>query len=315
MSSSPASIETTATEAERATRAGEAPSEPVTVRDAVEAFLSRADLSPRSVRAYRYTLERLLDECPPDAWPAEAELERAAVELWGALKPASWNRNTMTVGAFLRWAHRHRLAPRLEPALDRRREPRAPARAIPYAQLDRLWRRDSIPLREKTLWRLLYETAARASEILALNVEDLDQPAKRARIRAKGGDLATVHYASGAAQLLPRLIAGRRHGPIFLTDRAAPVGTPSLDICPETRHARLSYRRAAAIFSAHSDGWTLHQLRHSAITHYAEQGVSTPLLMAKSRHRSLRTLQRYAQPSAAAVAAVTALHDPARRSR
>ena len=29
-------------------------------------------------------------------------------------------------------------------------------------------------VREKTLWRMLYETAARANEILALNVEDLD---------------------------------------------------------------------------------------------------------------------------------------------
>ena len=32
---------------------------------------------------------------------------------------------------------------------------------------------DIAPIREKTLWRLLYETAARASEVLALNVEDI----------------------------------------------------------------------------------------------------------------------------------------------
>jgi len=38
-----------------------------------------------------------------------------------------------------------------------------------------------------------------------------------------------------------------------------------------------------------------------------------PLLMAKSRHASLRTLQRYARPSVDAVAAVTSEHDPARR--
>ena len=38
----------------------------------------------------------------------------------------------------------------------------------------------------------------------------------------------------------------------------------------------------------------MHQLRHSALTHLAEQNVSLPLLMAKSRHTSLRSLQRYA---------------------
>jgi integrase len=30
------------------------------------------------------------------------------------------------------------------------------------------------PVRDKTLWWLLYESAARAGEVLALNVEDLD---------------------------------------------------------------------------------------------------------------------------------------------
>jgi hypothetical protein len=36
--------------------------------------------------------------------------------------------------------------------------------------------------------------------------------------------------------------------------------------------------------------------------------------MAKSRHRNLRTLQRYARPGPEAVAALTADHDPARRT-
>ena len=35
--------------------------------------------------------------------------------------------------------------------------------------------------------------------------------------------------------------------------------------------------------------------------------------MAKSRHESLRTLQRYVRPGVEAVARLTAEHDPARR--
>ncbi len=35
--------------------------------------------------------------------------------------------------------------------------------------------------------------------------------------------------------------------------------------------------------------------------------------MAKSGHENLRSLQRYARPSAEAVAAMTAVHDPGRR--
>ena len=41
--------------------------------------------------------------------------------------------------------------------------------------------------------------------------------------------------------------------------------------------------------------------------------MQLPLLMAKSRHRSLRTLQRYARPGPDAVAALTAAHDSGRR--
>jgi hypothetical protein len=69
------------------------------------------------------------------------------------------------------------------------------------------------------------------------------------------------------------------------------------------------------IFRAASGGWTLHQLRQSAITHLAEDDVGLALLMAKSRHTSLRSLQRYARPGADAVAALTAAHDRDRRRR
>jgi hypothetical protein len=51
----------------------------------------------------------------------------------------------------------------------------------------------------------------------------------------------------------------------------------------------------------------------SAITHLAEGNVGLALLIAKSRHSSLRSLQRYARPGAEAVAALTAAHDPDRR--
>jgi integrase len=43
------------------------------------------------------------------------------------------------------------------------------------------------------------------------------------------------------------------------------------------------YQQAAALFSEASGGVTLHQLRHSALTHDAEDGAGTPMLMARSR--------------------------------
>jgi integrase/recombinase XerD len=140
---------------------------------------------------------------------------------------------------------------------------------------------------------------------------------KRVRVRSKSGDTDWLHFQSGSARLLPRLIAGRARGPLFLTTAALsrPACPAAVDRCPDSGRARLSYRRAEALFCEASGGWTLHQLRHSALIHLAEQNVSLPLLMAKSRHTSLRSLQRYARPGPEAVAALTAATDSARRRR
>ena len=62
-------------------------------------------------------------------------------------------------------------------------------------------------------------------------------------------------------------------------------------------------------------GWTLHQLRHSLLTHAAEDGTSTPMLLARSRHASVRSLERYARPGPEAVARHAARTDPAARRR
>ncbi len=189
------------------------------------------------------------------------------------------------------------------------------SRALSRHDLDRLFTRRDATARDRCLWRLLYESAARAQEVLNLNVEDIDLEARRARITSKGGNTDVIHFATGTARLLPKVIAGRTRGPLFLTERPhTPSRAPALtDLDPDTGRARLSYRRAAEIFTAASGGATLHHLRHSALTHLAEDGVPTVLLMAKSRHSSLRTLQRYARPGMEAVARLTAEHDSARR--
>ncbi|MFC9635087.1 PmrA [Streptomyces mirabilis] len=47
----------------------------------------------------------------------------------------------------------------------------------------------------------------------------------------------------------------------------------------------------------------------------AERGTSTPMLLARSRHASVRSLERYARPGVDAVAAHVAASDPAARRR
>lgn len=173
---------------------------------------------------------------------------------------------------------------------------------------------------------MLYETAARAQEILCLDVPDLDAEFRRARITSKGGAIDYVHWATGTARLLPRLLAGRTTGPVFLADRVAPTSgrrAPAAgDIDPATRRGRLSYPRAEYLFKQattahdpHDQGWTLHQLRHSSLQHLAAAGRSAPELQAKSRHQHLASLGVYVRLGTETAARVTAENDPTNRRK
>ena len=63
----------------------------------------------------------------------------------------------------------------------------------------------------------------RAGDPLAWDVPDLDPAFRRARVTSKGGAIEYVSWVTATARLLPRLLAGRATGPVFLADRRAPT--------------------------------------------------------------------------------------------
>jgi integrase len=160
---------------------------------------------------------------------------------------------------------------------------------------------------------MLYETASRASAVLALNIEDCDLDNRRARVTVKGGNTEWIVWSRGTALLLPRYLRGRQAGPLFLSDRRPGLSrrsaTISRDICPETGRIRLGYDRARVLIRHHTS-LSLHQLRHSAATHLGEAGADSTVIMAKTHHRSIRTAARYTKPGLAAVTQATELLDP-----
>ena len=289
-----------------------------TVAAAVDKFLAAPQncASANTRRAYTSVLEKVAERVGADRPLAEVAgqaIGDALTDLWGEAAESTWNRNRAVVTSWLTWCGESGWAcPELPRTLKRRREKRNETRAVDWHTIDRLCSRRDVPLRDKTLFRMLYETSSRASAILQLNVEDLDLRNRSAVIIQKGGHAIQVAWGDGTAAILGRLVAGRTHGPVFLTDLPAgprrAAATKSRDIDPETGRTRLSYGRARALIERYTGGEiTLHQLRHSSLTHLAEAGVGTTTLMAKSGHANLRSLQRYARPSFAAVQAATEL--------
>ncbi|MET7338459.1 site-specific integrase [Nonomuraea sp. NPDC005650] len=294
---------------------------------AVEAFL--ATIGNRNTkRAYAIALRALARELGAQAPLAELESEAGADRLaawftacWERRAAATFNARRDALGSARDWWHDQGWLTG-DPLRCIRRRARTPDRikALDRAHIEALLTRQNLRLRERTLFRLLYESAARADEVLALDIDDLDQRNRRAKVRRKGGAVDVIVWQTPTARLLPRLLGGRRAGPVFLTDRRARVPLPSPDVDPDSGRARLSSRRAAELFeqaTADLPGgpWTLHQLRHSALTHAAEDGANTSTLLADSGRTSVASLARYARVSPEALARWQQARDPVARRR
>ncbi|MET8544695.1 hypothetical protein ABZW03_29235 [Kitasatospora sp. NPDC004799] len=257
---------------------------PVEYAVAVERYLAAAGLADGSRRIYRIALNTwawaLADRPAPTGperrrarppvlplalldHPDAAERLRAAAARRGAdTDPRTLNRELSTLRAAVAWWRaRGWLAgdPTADLLLRPLPAPAADAGPLGPEELRALFALRA-PLREQALWHLLHESGAPIETVLALDTDHLDLPRRRTL-----PGYAALHWQSGTARLLPLLIAGRAGGPLFLTDRRAPAGTPARDRCPHTGRARLSYRRAAELLTLHTrplgHGWTLRRLR------------------------------------------------------
>lgn len=295
--------------------------------DAVAAFLREVNNS-HTARSYGIALRALAAELgtgvPVAVLDDEVVVDRVATWFagrWGGAAAATANARLDGLRSAAGWWRAQGWITG-NPLRRTRRRPRTPdrTRSLDKTDVESLLSRPHLPIRERTLWRLLYETAARAEEILGLDVDELDLRNRRAKVRRKGGAADVIVWRTATARLLPRLLDGRRTGPVFVTDRRARVELPTGDVDPDSGRARLSYRRAAECFEQATENfaggpWTLHQLRHSALTHAAEDGANTSTLLAYSGHTSVASLARYARVSPAALARWQDNRDPSARRR
>jgi integrase/recombinase XerD len=156
--------------------------------------------------------------------------------------------------------------------------------------------------RDEALVRLMIETGARAGEVVALRVEDVDLAAGTAVVRrGKGGRGRVVPFGPQTSRALDRYLRARR------THRLA--GTPALwlgdrgkEFSYDALHKTLGERaRAAGI-----DGFRPHRLRHTAAHRWLAAGGSEGGLMAVAGWTRPDMLLRYTRAQASARAATEA---------
>ena len=259
---------------------------PVEYAVAVDRYLAQADLAAGSRRVYRISLTSwawpLVGKLPPsgrdrrqasppivplallDRRDAGPKLAAALAHRAAHAQVRTVNRELSALRGAVGWWQRQRwiLADPTEflPPVAGQPAALAPLTGTQRAALFQA----PAGLREHTLWQLLQDTGAAADAALGLNAEGVDVVGRQVRLSPG----VVLEFSGETAGLLGWLLAGRRAGPVFLTGRRAHAGTPAADICPLTGRGRLSYRRAAEIFTRWSRpldpvgrGWTLHQLR------------------------------------------------------
>jgi hypothetical protein len=259
---------------------------PVEYSVAVDRYISAAGLRPESARVYRISLTSwawplIGQRAPPGRkrWLAHPPVvplalldeDDTGVKLADAVAHRRQYAQARTVGRELSvlrsavgwWQQRHWI--RTDPTAQLRGQDTRPVPLPPLTSGQRA-ALSGCPagLREKALWQLLQDSGVPADRVLGLDAGAVDISARRARLGRSGW----LEFGGDTGNLLGWLLAGRRTGPVFLTDRRAAAGTPAADICQLTGRGRLSYRRAAEIFTQHTRpldpagrGWMLHQLR------------------------------------------------------
>lgn len=188
--------------------------------DSVQTTTTRASYAETLAR-----LAALAGQRPAAALAAEDYA--AVMDRWNSAAAATWNRHLSALTSFTAWAGRQEiLATNPARRLERRKPARRGDRSIPRARLDKLFTDDRHSLRERVLWRMLYETAARAEELLSLNIEDLDLEFRRARVTSKGGAIEYVHWAPQLGEQTSAQVtadadpAARRRTPANQTEKA-----------------------------------------------------------------------------------------------
>jgi integrase/recombinase XerD len=153
--------------------------------------------------------------------------------------------------------------------------------------------------RDEAIVRLAIETAARAEEILAMEVSDIDLRKGLATIRrGKGGRGRRTPFGPQTGQALDRYMRLRRAHRL--------TGTPALwlgDRGKEFAYHGLRNALGRRADAAGIDGFHIHRLRHTAASRWLDAGGSEGGLMAVAGWRSRDMLDRYVADTAMSRAA------------
>ncbi len=243
------------------------------------------------------TITRAICTANPDA--IRAFLTHLGAQSYSA---ATMARKIATLRSFYKWAERRALSDSNPMTLIRtpRQSKRLP-KAISVDQVERLLsapdQNDVLGVRDRAMLETLYSTGIRVSELVGLEVSDVDLAGEAVKVRGKGKKERIAPLGSHALGAITRYMEmlradprfsgawaeGRAHPPLFVNKHGGRLSSRSV------RRKLDKYLKQVGLDPSISP----HTLRHSFATHLLDNGADLRSVQELLGHQSLSTTQVY----------------------
>ncbi|MCU1274091.1 MAG: phage integrase family protein [Bryobacterales bacterium] len=267
--------------------------------------LKRNNASPHTITAYESDLRQFVEYFSPPEMepPGPSEFDVLKIREWLAslydqkLSAVSIRRKLAALRVFFRFLVREGLAPINAPRL--LRTPRSPKTlpdvmtteqtnalldGVAAGKLERPY-----PARDLAILEFLYGCGLRVSELVGLNLDDVDRAERWLRVRGKGRKERQVPFGGKAADALEHYLEVR-NGPeaaVFLNHRGGRL---------TDRGVRGIIKMYAMLIGGDSSIHP-HSFRHAFATHLLSDGADLRSIQELLGHARLSTTQKYTQVS------------------
>ena len=279
---------------------------PISLAMVATQFLDRPGLAQKTVKSYEHTLMPLLAQY--GSWPIEICDRTLLTEYLDSLSHLAYtthHRHQATIQALFNYAVEQQYIKANPIAKLKRRKPDADKgehgsdqmiRYLTPDQIRLMYRAIETDCRTHIIVKLLHRSGARISEVLALDLEQIELKQQKFQVIGKGNKQRWCFYSDDAARLLNTYLRHYRHhsSPALFTAQQPIAGNVS----------RLSYRtvhqnwRRLIADVPELEGTRLHDLRHTFATERVGlMGIEE--LRALMGHESILTTLRYQKVTSA----------------
>lgn len=269
------------------------------MREHIEKFLKHLEVergaSEHTLRAYRKDLEMFMQSLPEgDVLPEASDVRSfLASEVSSGHAKSTASRRLAAVRSFFKYLHREGVVKKNPAKLVT--SPKLPRTLPRFLSIDEAFELMDKPepigfeaARDKAILELAYSSGLRVSELVGLDVGDLDAKQAMVRVRGKGKKERMVPVGSKALEavksyMVERMLKGVSEKALFLSIRGGRLSDRSV------RRMVRKYSNMMAM----SGKVTPHTLRHTFATHLLHGGADLRAIQEMLGHASLSTTQKY----------------------